>query len=411
MQRVVKFVKYLSEYGWQSIVLAPRSGNYPAADQSMLSEIPDDTKVYKTNTFEPVGLYKSFTGTRKDRQIPLAVLNEENISLSKKIANSVRLNLFIPDAKIGWKYFAVKTGKEIIKSEKPDIILSSSPPPTVQLIAHDLAQWSGLPWVADFRDPWTKIFYYDKMPRWQLAEKRDRRLEKKVLKQADKIVVVNKGFFEADTDAETVQIPNGFDSADRPVNLKNQKNLKFTIRYMGSFKPKQQVESLPFLLKKLSDDPNMSGRIRVEFYGQTDMAIQQNLLHHKFNTELNFYDYVDHNKALELMYGADMLLLVIGKSENAGVISGTKTFEYIMAEKPILAFGPVEGQASKILQETASGKMFDYSDANSAFEFIKTHFTSWQKNKIDFHPDLDKIEKYDRKNLSKQLANILEGLT
>ena len=134
---------------------------------------------------------------KRDEKIPVANLAQKNVGWKKRLSNWVRLNLFVPDAKIGWITYAVKQGKKIIDEEKPDIIFSSSPPPTVHLIAKKLAKWSGIKWVADFRDPWTKIYHYDKINRIGITKSIDEKLEHKVIKEAAEIVVVGKSISKA----------------------------------------------------------------------------------------------------------------------------------------------------------------------------------------------------------------------
>src|SRR6056297_643237 len=135
VQRVLKFAKYLPEFGWQPIILTVKNGEYPAHDESLRKDIPESCKVYKTPALEPFSLYKKFTGMAEDERIPTAALTEKKTNWKKKVAHWIRLNLFIPDAKIGWIPYAVKAGKHIIQKENPDTIFSSSPPPTVNLIA------------------------------------------------------------------------------------------------------------------------------------------------------------------------------------------------------------------------------------------------------------------------------------
>ncbi|MCK4715587.1 MAG: glycosyltransferase, partial [Candidatus Marinimicrobia bacterium] len=196
VQRVLKFAKYLPEFGWQPIILTVKNGEYPAIDNSLQKEIPANCKVYNTFSIEPNFVYKKFTGMGSDEKIPTAVLAAENTNWKKRLANWIRLNLFIPDAKIGWIPFAVRKGKKIIKAEKPDIIFSSSPPPTVHLIARKLAKWSGIKWVADFRDPWTDIYHYNDVKRSAWSLNRDKDKEKEIVTSADEIITVSQNVAE-----------------------------------------------------------------------------------------------------------------------------------------------------------------------------------------------------------------------
>ncbi|MDA3871426.1 MAG: glycosyl transferase family 1, partial [Candidatus Marinimicrobia bacterium] len=153
VQRVLKFAKYLPQFGWQPIILTVKNGEYSAIDESLIKEIPKECIVYKTKTFEPYNLYKKFVGKKKDEKLPTYILNtNKNDNLNNKIAKWIRANLFIPDARIGWISHIVREGMKIIEKENPDIIFSSSPPHSLQIGAKKLAKKSGLKWVADFRD-------------------------------------------------------------------------------------------------------------------------------------------------------------------------------------------------------------------------------------------------------------------
>ena len=112
VQRALKFVKYLPQFGWQPIVLTVQNPDSPVEDNSLIADIPKECKVYKTKSLEPFEIYKKFIGHNKNEKIPADVLlKKENASIKEKLAQWIRINLFIPDAKIGWKYFAVKEGK------------------------------------------------------------------------------------------------------------------------------------------------------------------------------------------------------------------------------------------------------------------------------------------------------------
>ena len=141
VQRALKFVKYLPQFGWEPIVLTVEKSDSPVDDISLLNDIPNGTKVYKTKSLEPFELYKKFTGKKSDSKIPSDVLlDTKNASLKDKLSKWIRLNVFIPDAKIGWKKYAVKKGLEIIKHEKIDVIFTTSPPQTVSLIGLELSK-------------------------------------------------------------------------------------------------------------------------------------------------------------------------------------------------------------------------------------------------------------------------------
>ena len=227
MQRVLKFVKYLPEFGWKPIVLTVKDGDFPARDESLLKEVPADVDVHRTDIFEPYDLYRKLTGKSKTTAVDVNNIDGGSKSrLSDKLAEFIRATFFIPDARIGWKKHAVKEGKKIIDSERPDIIFSSSPPYTCALIAMELKKYAEkkyskpVPWVSDFRDAWTD--YLTTPNRWFLPKKIDRKYERTTLDKADSVTIVASGmkddferkYPEVSAKTDFVLLRNGFDSDD-----------------------------------------------------------------------------------------------------------------------------------------------------------------------------------------------------
>ncbi|MBD3223796.1 MAG: glycosyltransferase, partial [Caldithrix sp.] len=216
VQRVLKFARYLPEQGWRPIILTVSRGAFPAIDNSLTTEVPDDCVVYRTANPEPDQWYNRLTGARKDTALPVGVLAKDKQGWKQRLAFWLRLNLFIPDAKLGWKPFAVHAARKIIKNHRPSVIFSSSPPPTVHLIARKLSKRYHIPWIADFRDPWTNIHYYQNR-RSRLSQWIDRRLEQKVVRDSTKAITVSPPFARliAGNQADSMHIiPNGFDASD-----------------------------------------------------------------------------------------------------------------------------------------------------------------------------------------------------
>jgi len=241
VQRVLKFAKYLPQFGWQPIILTVENPDCPVIDDSLLNDIPPECKVYKTKAIEPFELYKKITGKNKSDKIPSDVLaNSKNLTFAEKIARWIRINLFIPDAKIGWKYYAIKKAKRIIEQEKIDIIFSTSPPQTVALIAKKIAKISKLKWVADFRDPWMEIVYYQNLNRNNITKYIDGKLEKGVLKKADVLLTISADIvdlFRSKVDKKDYSIiPNGFDETDFLKNEKKKNDFFHNCLYGSYYK-------------------------------------------------------------------------------------------------------------------------------------------------------------------------------
>src|SRR5438477_1527628 len=246
VQRVTKFIKYLNDYGWTPIVLAPDNPEYQARDESLAKELPPDLIVRRSHIFEPYDLYRKFTGTKEGLSLDINVFEEgSNMSLKQRIAHFIRATFFIPDARIGWYKSAVREAMKITKEYPISMIYSSSPPYTVSVIARTVSKETGIPFVAGFRDPWSG-FEVSAPKRWFLPRSIDKRLESSVFHDAKKIDVAWKGItldaLEKYPDLpkeKFIHIPNGFDSADYPerdIHKRGERKRgeKFIMTYSGS---------------------------------------------------------------------------------------------------------------------------------------------------------------------------------
>lgn len=411
MQRVLKFAKYLPEFGWQPIVLTVNEGEYPAVDQTLIKDIPEVCKVFKSRSFEPNLLYKRFVGMKAQEQIPIAVLTEKELTWKKRIANWVRLNFFIPDAKITWKPAAVRLGKKIILQEKPDLILSSSPPVTVHLIAQKLSRWSGLKWIADFRDPWTDIYHYDMIKKNRHTKYIENKMEGSVLNNSDDVITVSESLSKLlqkkiETGKTVKVIPNGYDHEDYISIDKNNKFSKFTIAYAGKLNSQQNPinlwNSLSNLIKK---EPQFAKDFQLLFMGNFNKVVLDEIHKRRLTSYLQNKGYLAHHEMLSNLVKSNLLLLVIpDTAKNEGILTG-KVFEYLAAQNYIIAIGPKEGDTAKLLRETGCGKMFDFQE-NLESEILR-QYQNWKKAAPDIM-DSAKIQNYSREKLTEKLVSIFD---
>ncbi len=408
VQRVLKFAKYLPQFGWMPVVLTVPNPDAPVEDPTLEQDIPKECKVYKIKAWEPFNLYKKFTGKKETEKIPADILVKNDKSVRENLAKWVRANLFIPDAKIGWYPKAVKQGLNIIRDEKIDLIFASAPPPTTTLIGKSLARKTDKKFIVDFRDPWLEIVYYQNIHRSKITTFIDSRLEKKVLKSADSVVTISDDIARLlESKVHNIQcevIPNGFDESDfHETNSK--RNDKFTIAYTGSMSDDRIPFPLLDALSKFKSEGitdlrlTFAGRFTSKFYDYIE----------KLNIT-NFFDikpFVPHSESTKILQNSDTLLLVIDDvPNNKGFLTG-KIFEYLGTKKPIFAIGPVDGDANKILIESDSGKMVDYKDYDGAYKLLKEYYLNWKEDKITF---TFRSDKYSRRKNAEQLAKIMDKL-
>lgn len=406
VQRALKFVKYLPQFGWEPIVLTVKNPDSPVDDTSLLADIPKGTKIYKTKSLEPFELYKKFTGKKSDFKIPNDILiDKTKLSVKDKIANWIRLNLFIPDAKIGWKHYAVKKGLEIIEAENIDLIFTTSPPHTVQLIGKSLANKSGLKWIADFRDPWMELIHYQANNRSKLVELLESKIEKSILKNADRIITVSneikKLFKNKEENLKVEVIPNGYDETDINIERHHSAISDFVITYTGIISETKIPYSLLLAVKKLKEEGYSN--IKMVFAGKVPEKFSDAILSYKLEENYLFKGYISHRESVKLLLESDILLLVIDNiPNNKGILTG-KLFEYMGARKPIFAIGPVGGDADTIIEKSNSGEMVDYDDDVRTYSLLKEMYENWLNNRSKYAFD---VEQFSRKKLTGKLAEV-----
>lgn len=410
--RILKFVKNLQHHGYQPIVLTAESAVAPLYDQKLLEEIPDDIPVYRSKIWEPGAVKNPQNGSK----IQTAKLQDQSKSLKTKFMKWVRLNLFVPDAKIGWIPYATRLGKKIIQEHKPDLIFSTAPPPSTHLVAKKLSQWAGLPWVSDYRDPWTQIYYYDHVKRWSWAENKNLKLEKECLDHAAGLSLVNDQFFpHLDLrDKKQIVIPNGFDRQEFPEDLieKEVNNQgRFTFRYVGGYKVDQYHPSLFLALERLAqENPNFKAKFKGEFFGYIDPSIQQAMNELCPSLEMDCFGYIPRSEVVEKIADAQLLYLVVGESKLKNCILSTKTFEYLSLHKQMLCLGPPEGGAAKIVESCGCGTMIPLEAEEEIYIELKSIFEAWEKGQRKYSAKPEVIEQYEFKQLTGQLTHFFDQI-
>ncbi len=412
--RVSRFVKYLQRLGWEVVVLTAKkasSGHRADPDDPLLASV----KVYRSSIIEPIQLLSNKNSGKTSVTHNPSIFYVKNKGLLAKIAVWLRLNILIPDAKLTWKWFAVSLGKKVIKQEAPDIIFSTSPPPTTHRIAQKLASWSNIPWLADFRDPWTNIYYYDDNPLSPLAQKKNKQLEDQVLYSADRITVVNHGFFDKMPDSiqsKIHRITNGFD----PDHIKTeerepQRNQEFTIRYFGSLKINQRPTAFLEALSRIENEtPEIAHRIRFEFFGSLDSSVEAEIESICDNITFKKSEFIQHSDMMALLPKSDLLLLSIGNSKNSSYALSTKVFEYMISGSNVLGIGPIQGAAAEVVKTTGIGKFFDRTDTNGVSAYIMSCFKAFGRNEHSFNDRNESMEKYSFNKLSQQLDSNMKEL-
>lgn len=405
VQRWLKFTKYLPSSGWFPEVLTvdPLYAAYPFRDDSLYGEVPVDVKVHRTKALNFFALYN-----RDQSKIPHAgFASGKDKGIKSAVSRFIRGNFFIPDPRRGWNRFAFRRASELIRSQNITHIITTSPPHSTQLIGLRLKRrFPGLKWVADLRDPWTDIYYYDMFRPSLPARMLDRNLEKRVLSRADRIITVGQtlaSLFAAK--AETVAgkteiLPNGFDEEDFQGVVSSVPE-RFTITYVGTLSPAYPVQGFIDAVK----DIRINGKqVVLQFVGTVSEEVRALFPAGDEGDGPRFISYCEHPEAIRHMMNSSLLLLIIpDHRSNRSILTG-KIFEYLATEKPILFLGPEEGDAARLLTLCGYQGIFGYDDVLGIREFILRVAEGKPVKRSGHHLE------YSRRALAVKLGNILDRL-
>lgn len=417
VQRWVKFSKYLPGHGWQPVIYTPENPERLAVDESLLADIPACAEVIKTPILEPYAIYRKLTGGGKGEVNPV---NAQQKNWKQRLSLWIRGNCFIPDPRVAWVRPSVRYLKKYLREHPVDAVVTTGPPQSVHLIGLGLKKALGLHWIADFRDPWTEMFYYKHLGLTAASDRRHHRLEQAVLDAADTVISVSPPVaadFQAKTSTPVVLITNGFDEDDfaevgevasgsllsggvppePPASAAGPRQKALRLVHTGLFAADGNPLNLwDALAQRCSADPDFRARLQIRLAGKVDAAITDAIRERGLGDKLVELGYLPHEQTVREQRAADILLLPLRQEpEYAKVLPG-KIFEYLAAGRPVLGIGQEDGTAAAILRDAGAGQMFDWDKRDELLAFLDAP-----------HPPTAGIEKYTRRALTAQLVKIL----
>ena len=410
VQRWVKFAKYLPGEDWQPVIYTPENPELTSVDKTLADDIPPEAEILKTRITEPYRIYRSLTGKSGEKQGEVNPISGGKKSLFQKLSLFIRGNFFIPDPRCFWVRPSVKYLLRYLKDHPVDIIVSTGPPHSMHLIAMKVAKATKLPWIADFRDPWTRMFYFKHLHLTSWARRRHIALEKQVLDSASAIVTVTKPLqeeFQSMTSTPVHCITNGYDESDFRQIV--EPDGFFNITHTGLFAADGNPETLwKVLADKCRTDSDFRKLLRIRLVGKTDREITESVMEHGLTENLRNLGYQPHQVAAREQMGASVLLLPQRKEPEYKAVLTGKIFEYMAAGHPILGIGMTECTMADVLNETRSGTMLDWNDYEGTKNFIDR---CWEKFKADDpEPENADISRYSRKELTGRMARLMESL-
>lgn len=416
VQRWLKMSKYLPEYGWQPVIYTPEDGEYPVEDPSLEKDVSPVAEINKRPIMEPYTLYKRLFGIKKEEKVKVGFIKEEGSKASWKenLALWIRGNLFIPDARRWWIKPSVRFLKQYLQEHPVDAIISTGPPHSMHLIAMQLKEALAIPWIADFRDPWTEIEYYDELHLTHRSDRKHHRLEREVLTKADKVVTVTPNWARSLGrlgNRNVRVIYNGFDQDDIPsdTNEDKQDGNIFSITYVGVLMEARNPEKLwQAFSELLKEDASFRNSLRINLIGQIDQSVKKSIALNGLETHVSLSAYVPHDQVAAINRNSCVLLLTLNPDSKplAKGLVPAKLFEYLASGRPILCIGPEDGDAARILKETGAGLTVSFGDKEKMKETLKNFYQRYLENDLPNNTNTA-AEHYSRKNMSEKYAMLL----
>lgn len=399
VQRPLKFIKYLREYGWNPIVLCPEPGAYHVFDESLQKELDNlsiEIHRVKGNTLLHT------TGSRK------LILPTWLETFLRKVS----LFFWLPDNKKGWIREGFLKAKEIIKESDIELVFASAPPYSNLILASQLKKKLGIPVVMDLRDDWLESHFIEYPTRFHYSKMK--KMEKEALEDADCLVTINKYIadsLESRVSKKVEIIPHGFDPEDfndhsKPVSEKE----KVTFLYSGTFYEQSGPEIFVKAVSKfLGKNPEYRNKIELQFQGNLSENNRKLFVETGLEDLIKEFNYVNHEQAVQNLRNADVLWMNNAHKKRPEAISFGKTYEYMASGKPILALLP-EGDAKETLKEYGAGYIVDPENIDGVCLAIEEIIKHIETGAV---PASNKefVSGFDRKKLTGQLAELFNGIS
>ena len=411
VQRWVKFAKYLPAEGWIPVIYTPENPEMQSEDRSLCADVPPEAEVIRRPITEIYSLYRALTG-RKASAAEVNVVNRQPKNWKQRLVMWIRGNAFIPDPRITWVRPSVRFLKRWLKEHPVDVIVSTGPPHSMHLIARKVARATGIPWVADFRDPWTNIFYFKHLHLSGWARRLHEKRERQVLDEATAVVAVSplvQEEFRAMTRTRVELITNGYDPDDYACGDERTDDC-FNLTHTGLFAADGNPLTLWKVLgDKVREDAEFARRLRLRLVGKTDAPVLEAIRAAGLSEQLVDLGYQDHRTAVREQTGASVLLLPLREEPEYRATLPGKLFEYLGARRPILGIGQTDGAMARVVGQTRAGEVFDWRDEAGLRKAVDQLWERFLRGEDG--AATSGIEAYSRCSTARQMAALLNELS
>jgi glycosyltransferase involved in cell wall biosynthesis len=412
VHRCLKFAKYLREFGWEPVICTADNPEYPVLDEGNFKDIPPGTITLKTKIWEPYNLFKLITGKKKKERIHNVFLEEEKPGFDQKLGIWIRGNIFIPDARRFWIRPSVNFLSKYLKENPVDALFTNGPPQTTHMIAYGVKNNLGIPWHADFQDPWTQVDYFPQLMLNPISKKIHEKMEQRVFRCADKITICSNAWkrdLESIGAKDVGVIVWGYDEDDFK-NINILLSLKFTISHYGSLGPDRNAKTLWKALSILAkEDSQFSQDLEIELAGFIGHVVTNEIESLGLKQNLALFDHLSRKETLERMQRSQILLLILNDMPNVNGRLPGKLFEYLASRRPIVVIGPEESDASNIVHGVNAGCTCGFNDLEKTISTIKMLYKKFRSGQL--FPNDTSISQYSNRNLTKKLAGFLDQIT
>ncbi len=411
VHRCLKVAKYLQEFGWEPIICTAENPEYPVLDEGNYKDIPENITVLKTRIWEPYNLFKFITGKKKEERIHNVFIEEEKPSFGHKLGIWIRGNIFIPDARKFWIRPSVKYLSKYLKENPVDVLFTNGPPQSTHMIAYGVKKNLGIPWHADFQDPWTQVDYFPQLMLNPISKKIHEKKEQLVFRWADKITICSdtwKNDLESIGAKDVGVIVWGYDEDDFPNNT-IPLSKKFTLSHFGSLGPDRNAKILWKALSVIANEnAQFANDLEIELVGFVGHAIVDEIKSLGLTENLTLSDHISRKETLERMHRSQVLLLILNDMPNVNGRLPGKLFEYLASRRPIVVVGPKKSDASKIVHGVNAGYTCDFNDLEKTIRTVKDLYDKFRVNNLSSNQT--DISQYSNRNLTKKLAGYLDQI-
>jgi glycosyltransferase involved in cell wall biosynthesis len=408
VQRWMYFAKHLVENGIEPIVvtISPENAAYSTFDESLVKQVEHIETHHTTGGFQILKFYSFLKSGNTKKQIPVGDIGDKKKSKFDKLSAYIRANYFIPDARVGWNKKAIPEIEKIIKKEKIDFIITTGPPHSTHLIGLEIKNKYNLKWVADFRDPWTEVYYNNLFKRTKRADLKDKSLEIRVLNKADLVLTVGPSMRKMladklpNNESKVHAILNGFDE-EKLSFIQGKRYQEFTIAHIGIWTLQQANTEIVSALKQIASE-NKDWQIRFVLVGNIHPEIIQNLQNIP-NLIVDHRGKVSHQDALQEMMNADLLLNCQADIPNSKLIISGKHMEYLATGNNMIVIGNKEGDAAELMKGNEKTRMISPKDEQELKNSI-IYFYQLERKTPLYNLEMNQ---YSRKSTAKELADLL----